>query len=418
MRELDPQKQQQFAHEVVEKLRAAGFEAYWAGGCVRDELLGRIPKDYDVATSAKPPEIQSLFPRSIAVGAAFGVITVVGPKRAGQIEVTTFREDATYSDGRHPDSVSFSTPERDAQRRDFTINGLFYDPADQRVIDFVGGRADLERRVVRAIGNPRDRFDEDKLRMLRAVRFATTFGFSLDPQTEAAIHELAPELTLVSAERITMEMRLMLVQEARAKAVEMLERVRLLPVILPELSPSGSGANLTGDEWQNSLCALAELEAPSFPLALATLLHAQASVEQAEAIALRWKLSTRDGGLTCWLLQNQSALMGARGMPWPKLQRLMISPDIRELIELHRAIAVARREATDDFTFCEEVLAKPPEELNPKPLLSGDDLIAHGLRPGKHFQGLLEAVRNAQLEGKVRTREEALKLVEQLYTRL
>src|SRR5208337_2552590 len=188
----------QFALEVVRRLRGAGFEAYWAGGCVRDELLGRRPKDYDVATSAAPPEIRGLFGqrRTLPLGAAFGVITVLGPRPAGMIEVATFRQDADYSDGRHPDHVTFSSAREDAARRDFTINGMFFDPIDGQVIDFVGGQEDLRNQLIRAIGSPRLRFGEDKLRMLRAVRFTAAFGFSIDAETAAAVCEMAAEIAV------------------------------------------------------------------------------------------------------------------------------------------------------------------------------------------------------------------------------
>ena len=206
---IDPEQQRRFALEVVRQLRTAGFEAYWAGGCVRDELLGRTPKDYDVATNATPPQIRALFgnTRTLPLGAAFGVITVLGPRSAGMIEVATFRQDAEYSDGRHPDHVTFSSAREDAARRDFTINGMFFDPVDGQVIDFVGGQADLRDHLIRAIGSPRLRFGEDKLRMLRAVRFTAAFGFSLDAETAATIREMAHEIPVVSPERIAMEMR-------------------------------------------------------------------------------------------------------------------------------------------------------------------------------------------------------------------
>ncbi|MCD4726297.1 MAG: CCA tRNA nucleotidyltransferase, partial [Pirellulales bacterium] len=215
---LIPKEQRRFALEVVRRLRAAGFEAYWAGGCVRDQLIGRTPADYDVATDAEPERIRALFGRrrTLALGAAFGVISVIGPKPAGLVEVTTFRRDAAYSDGRHPDSVAFSTAAEDASRRDFTINGLFYDPIGQQVIDFVGGQKDLAARLVRAIGSARDRFAEDKLRMLRAVRFTAAFDFTLDAEARRAIAEMAAEIHVVSPERIAVEMRRLLADRNRA----------------------------------------------------------------------------------------------------------------------------------------------------------------------------------------------------------
>ena len=232
---VDAARQRVFAREIVEKLRAHGFEALWAGGCVRDELLGIRPKDYDVATSATPDQIRDVFGRrrTLEIGAAFGVITVLGPRAAGQIEVATFRTDATYSDGRHPDSVSFTDAEHDAQRRDFTINGLFFDPLTDRVVDYVGGQADLNARIVRAIGSPRLRFSEDRLRMLRAVRFAATFAFTIEPETLRAIQEMAVDVTRVSPERIGMEIRRMLLDPNRAVALELLRETKLLPHVLP-----------------------------------------------------------------------------------------------------------------------------------------------------------------------------------------
>jgi len=238
---VDPEKQREFAVEVVRQLREHGFEAYWAGGCVRDQLLGRAPYDYDVATSAHPEEIRRVFKhrKTLAVGAAFGVMTVLGTRGAGQIEVATFRQDVGYSDGRHPDRIAFSSPEQDAQRRDFTINGMFYDPLENRIIDFVGGEADLKNRIVRAIGDARQRIAEDKLRMLRAVRFASIFDFRLEANTRDAICDMAPQVTVVSAERIADEMRIVLVHPARIRAIELLKTSGLLQAILPDAAALG-----------------------------------------------------------------------------------------------------------------------------------------------------------------------------------
>ncbi|MDX1946089.1 MAG: CCA tRNA nucleotidyltransferase, partial [Pirellulaceae bacterium] len=232
----DPTQAREFATDVVARLRAAGYEALFAGGCVRDQLLGITPKDYDVATSATPDQVRDCLGhrRTLPIGASFGVITALGPRGAGQVEVATFRRDAGYSDGRHPDSVSFTTAEQDALRRDFTINGMFFDPVASQVIDYVGGQDDLARGVIRAIGDPAQRIAEDKLRMLRAVRFAARFDFALDEGTLAAIRRQASELVIVSAERIAAEMRLMLIHPNRARAAAMLHVAGLLEVILPE----------------------------------------------------------------------------------------------------------------------------------------------------------------------------------------
>jgi poly(A) polymerase len=419
---LDPEHQREFAVEVVRKLRGRGFEAFWAGGCVRDRILGHTPKDYDVATTATPEEIRQIFGtrRTVAVGAAFGVIAVVGPKTAGHVEVATFRQDAPYSDGRRPDSVEFSTPEADARRRDFTINGLFYDPLDNRVIDYVGGQDDLAKRVLRAIGDPHARFVEDKLRLLRAVRIAAAFGLTLDPATRDAVRTMAPQITIVSAERIAAEMRLMLVHENRARAVMLLREMGLLNAILPELTAANEPEMLIAsgrpddEAWSTALKVLEGLIKPHFPLALAALLHLFVDSAGAAEICRRWKLSNHESHDTCWLVKNQSALTGARQMAWPKLQRMLISAQIDELLALQQARAQATGTDTADFEYCRELLKMAPEQLNPAPLVTGDDLIVHGVPRGKQYQRLLEAVRDAQLEKRILTKQEALALVDEL----
>ena len=406
---IDPQAQRDFALDVVTKLRARGFEALWAGGFVRDQLLGGTPKDYDVATSARPEEIREVFGkrRTIPVGAAFGVITVLGPsKSAGQIEVATFRQDAAYSDGRHPDAITFSTPEADAQRRDFTINGLFFDPVADKVIDYVGGQQDLSQRLLRAIGNPHERIAEDKLRMLRAARFAARFDFKLDAATRAAVRAMAAEITVVSAERIATEMRLMLTHATRAHAVSLLAEVGLLAVVLPEVSTQAA------DDWKATLAELDGLTDPSFPLALAVLVHRFANREQSVEIGARWKLSNKEIDRASWLVEHKHALRKAAQQPWPHVQRLLIQDGIDELL----AMTSATREDSDaDVAFCREKLAMPNAELNPPPLVTGNDLRAHGIPPGRVYQQLLEAVRDAQLEKKIQSKPEALSLAADLY---
>lgn len=425
---LDPEKQREFALDVVRTLRSHGFESYWAGGCVRDRLLGHPPKDYDVATTALPEQIREVFTRrrTVPIGAQFGVITVVGPKPAGQVEVATFRQDATYSDGRHPDAVEFSTPEADAHRRDFTINGLFYDPLEDRVIDFVGGVADLGRGVVRAIGEPRARFQEDKLRLLRAVRFTATFDFALDPATRDSVEAMAGEIGVVSVERIAEEMRRMLTHRSRASAVDLLRSVGLLDQILPELSTANDATAMTSigrpgpAAWQAALAALHLLTEPSFSLPLAALIHPFVDGAGAWTLARRWKLSNDDSKRVRWLIENQTALVGARQMAWSRLQPLLTTSGIEDLIELHVALAgVTGSESTAtasaaDLAHCREKLDLPPDVLDPSPLLTGDDLVAHGVPRGKSYQRLLQAVRDAQLEGRILTREDALTLVDRL----
>ena len=376
------------------QLRKAGFEALWAGGCVRDQLLGRQAKDFDVATTATPEEIRAAFGhrRTVDVGAAFGVIKVLGPKGAADVEVATFRQDATYSDGRHPDAVQFSTAEVDAQRRDFTINGLFYDPVEDAVIDYVGGQDDLARGIVRAIGDPHARFGEDKLRLLRAVRFAASFDFQLDPDTRTAIEAMAAEVTVVSAERIAGEMRLMLVHPRRARAIDMLAEVELLAAVLPELefgddpaarTPTG---RLATEAWVASLEVLDCLATVEFPPSLAALLHPFVDAAGCQVICRRWKLSNHDTARACWLIENQHALDGAEHAHWPRLQRILIQPGIEDLLALDEAMRKAAGKSLDDIEFCRERLAWPRDQLDPPPLATGDDLVAHGVPRGKHYQ--------------------------------
>ena len=403
---IDPEQQRGFALDVVRRLRTAGFEAYWAGGCVRDELLGRRPKDYDVATSATPPEIRALFGnrRTLPLGAAFGVITVLGPRPAGMIEVATFRQDAGYSDGRHPDHVTFSSAREDAARRDFTINGMFFDPVEGKVIDYVAGQEDLQDRLIRAIGSPRMRFGEDKLRMLRAVRFAAVFGFAIDAETAAAVREMAGQITVVSPERIAMEMRRVLTEPGRVQGLRLLVELGLAAAVMPEIVPRDEASQA---RTEHALGVLGRLQDPSFPLALAALLAQQAGAATVREVGLRWKLSNQETDEAAWLVVHRDALAGARAMRWSKLQPVLAHPWAEPLVALHEA---ASPQGPDEAAYCRELLAQPREKLNPPPLLTGDDLRVHGLQPGRKFKTILQAVRDAQLDGEIRTQEEAIKL--------
>lgn len=411
MPELVPEKQRRFAVEVVEKLRAAGFQAYWAGGCVRDQLMGRTPKDYDVATDAHPPQIRRVFDRrrTVAVGAAFGVITVLGPEESGQVEVATFRSDAAYSDGRHPDSVRFSTAREDAARRDFTINGLFYDPIDGQVIDLVGGQEDLARGVLRAVGDPRERIGEDKLRMLRAVRFSASLGFTLEANTLSAIREMADQVSVVSAERIAMEIERMLVDRRRTTAVRLLVETGLAAVVLPEIVPVDRDGQRRLD---NTLDVMKRLETPGFPLALSALLYSAVDPAAAERVCKRWRLSNFNTDRTCWLVTHHAALDHARTERWSKVQRLLAADGVDDLLALGEARAPSG--GADEIAWCRTRMAELGEELDPPMLLTGDDLIRHGIPVGPAYRGLLRQVRDAQLDGEIRTRADALALVDQL----
>jgi tRNA nucleotidyltransferase/poly(A) polymerase len=415
--QLDPAAARQFAVVVVERLRKAGYESLWAGGCVRDQLLNKTPKDYDVATSATPAQVRDLFGqrRTHAVGASFGVITVLGPKPAGQIEVATFRRDAGYSDGRHPDSVTFSSAEEDAQRRDFTINGLFFDPLAGQTIDYVGGVEDLQRRVIRAIGDPYQRFAEDKLRMLRAVRFAATFDFALDEPTLVAITKQAHELVIVSAERVAAEMARMLVHENRAKAVELLLDSSLIDVILPEgkvLDPeSDEPPNVQrGDVGRRTLAVLSALVQPAFGTALAALLRELPAhnAPLAKVIGERWRLAREDSDLAGWLLAHEKLALAAHTSPWPRVQRMLICPQAVELVKYLRAVESVTLGVTPAAEFCASKLALPSDVLNPPPLITGDDLKQLGIKPGPQFKVILDAVRDGQLEERIKTRDEAV----------
>ncbi|MEX0678242.1 MAG: CCA tRNA nucleotidyltransferase [Pirellulales bacterium] len=408
--------------EVVRTLLERGFEAYWAGGCVRDRLLGHKPKDYDVGTTATPEQIREVFGKrkTVAVGAQFGVIAVVGPKMAGQIEVATFRRDTTYSDGRHPDAVEYSTPESDAHRRDFTINGLFYDPLEDRVIDLVGGVDDLGRGIVRAIGEPRARFEEDKLRLLRAVRFASTFEFTLDLPTRQAIEAMAEQIKVVSAERIAIEMHRMLVHRRRAGAVDLLRDVGLLAIILPELAMANEAGVLTAtgraadEAWLAALDTLDALAEPGFPLALAGLLHPFVDGLGTAQVCRRWKLSNSETNRAQWLVSHQNALAGAPSAAWSHLQPILVAGGIEDLVALVEATAAAAGRKSDEAAYCRKLLNLPRHQLDPPPLLTGDDLIAHGVPRGKQYARLLRSVREAQLDKKIATKAEALALVGRL----
>jgi len=352
----------QFALWVVEKLRAAGFQSLWAGGCVRDELLGLEPSDYDVATDATPEQVRACFGKrhTLAIGAAFGVIVVLGRGNAGQVEVATFRRDVGYSDGRRPDAVEFCTAREDALRRDFTMNGLFFDPVSQQVLDFVGGREDLAAGIVRAIGDPVARFGEDKLRMLRAARFASTFGFHIDPLTAEAVRREARSLLVVSAERIAAEMRKMLVPATRADGVALLRELHLLEVILPEASRlfEPRTDEEPGDSlWPTTLTILRTLRPPTFRLALAALLWGIHGGDpqpptRVRDIGARLKLSNYDAEGLAWLLTQEPLLRRARTVPWPTLQRVLIAPAIDEALTLTEATASVVDGHTYDIEYC------------------------------------------------------------------
>jgi len=438
--------EREFATDVVRRLREAGFEALWAGGCVRDQLLGMEPHDFDVATDARPEQVQKVFRRTIAVGESFGVIEVLGPRIDGEhlkVQVATFRADGEYVDGRRPSSVTFGSAREDALRRDFTINGMFFDPLDIRLIDFVGGKTDLEARVLRAIGDPRARFNEDKLRLLRAVRFAARFELDIEPATAAALHEMAAELPVVSAERIAVEIRKMLTDRHRVRGLRLLDDVGLLPVILPEVArmhgvPQGLPAAPTGDLWDHTLAVVEKLPADtSFPLAFATLLHdvgkpttigrtpdrytfhghEHAGRQIAEKITERLKLSTAEREQIAWLVEKHQYLSEAPVMRKSRLKTVLAHAGIADLLALHRADAVGSGRLVAHVEFAEQKLREWTEsgELDPPPLLTGEDLKAMKIPQGPAYKRILDLVREGQLDGTVTTAEQAREMVKQLF---
>jgi poly(A) polymerase len=404
----DPVAARGFAAEIVSRLRGDGHETYWAGGCVRDELLGRIPADYDVATAATPAIVRGVFGRrrTLAIGAAFGVITVLGPKRAGQVEVATFRTDAAYTDGRHPAGVTFCSAREDATRRDFTINGLFLDPLSGEVHDFVGGRADLAAGIVRAIGVPAMRFGEDHLRMLRAVRFTAFFDFVLEGETRAAIERMAHLVTAVSPERIAAELRAMTSRPGRRRALELLDETGLAREVLPELAPAGEAGQ---QAWQEAAGVVAALDEPSLPQALSAI-AADREPAVLRAIASRLRLSNQEAKTAGWLHAGLREL--GEGDParraWSAVQPWVADERAPLLADLLRArAACGRGDATAAAWFTAQV-ERPRHETDPPPLVTGTDLLAAGVPPGPAVGAALARIRGLQLDGRIATKEEAI----------
>ena len=401
----DHDAQRKFAIDVVRRLRAAGFDSVFAGGCVRDQLLKIEPKDYDVATDATPDQVREIFGRrrTLAVGAAFGVIVVLGRKHQGQVEVATFRSDAEYSDGRRPDAVVFTDAQSDAKRRDFTINGMFYDPLDDRTIDYVGGVEDLDRGVIRAIGDPHERLAEDYLRMLRAVRFTARFGFALEDQTRHAVEANAPRIVSVSAERILNELERMLLHSGRRQAVELLLETGLMRHILPELATESDST----ESFSPTLEILDRLTCETPPPAIAALLLGRLQAGDVEPLGRRLKMSNHDIARTKWLVENATRLRTARRMPHSQLQPILIHDGIGELLQLFAAIE-DESQSIDTVRFVHGQLARDRSELDPKPLIDGSDLKRLGLKPGPLFREILTTIRNDQLNRVLTTKAAAI----------
>jgi poly(A) polymerase len=436
------------AIRIARTLREQGYSAYLVGGCVRDLLLDREPADYDVATSATPQEVMRIFPQTFAVGAQFGVVLVPVRRNSAEgerdnyaIEVATFRSDGAYSDGRHPDEVQFSKDARmDVQRRDFTTNGLLLDPDTREVLDYVGGREDLKQGIIRTIGQAHQRFAEDKLRMLRAVRFAARFGYSIDEQTFAAIRELAPQIHQVSRERVRDEILKMLTEGHARRAFELLDQTGLLEQILPEIKKMQGVAqppqyHPEGDVWIHTLMLLEGLPAGcSKTLALGALLHdvgkpptfrvapdrirfdshAEIGTKMAAEICRRFRLSNDDTDQVLSLVANHMRFGDVQRMKDSTLKRFFRLPRFEQHLELHRLDCQSSHRDLSLYDFAKEKFQTlPAEQIRPQPLITGADLIVAGYKPGPQFKELLTAVEDAQLDGSISTREEALELVRQ-----
>jgi poly(A) polymerase len=446
------------AKKICATLRAAGYQAYLVGGCVRDILLGREPADYDVATDATPDIVQKIFPRSLAVGAQFGVIIVLNQEVLGdpavdsgesdtvQVEVATFRSDIGYSDGRHPDRVAYTkSAEDDVRRRDFTINGLLLDPQTGAVLDFVHGRDDIKAKVIRAIGDPERRFTEDKLRMVRAVRFAARFGYTIEPRTFAAIVHLAPEIRQVSAERLRDELTKILTEGEGKRGLELLDSTGLLARILPEVAKMKGVAqppqyHPEGDVWVHTLLMIEKLGANCHEtLAWGVLLHdvgkpptftptsnpsdrirfnehAEVGTRMAEEICRRLRFSNEETAQISALVANHMKFKDVLNMRPATLKRFVRIDRFGEHLELHRLDCLSSHGSLENYNYTRRFIEEtPPEQVRPARLLTGDDLKAMGFVPGPAFRDILEAVEDAQLDGKVSNRDEAIRMVSQQF---
>jgi poly(A) polymerase len=454
----------EFAISIVRKLREHDHKAYFVGGCVRDLLLRREPADYDVATSATPDEVMRIFPETYAVGEQFGVVLVpaaknhvipsatetsaeskgrleTGASKFNTVEVATFRSDIGYSDGRHPDKVRFSkSPDEDVARRDFTINGMMLDPITNEVLDLVGGRKDLEAGIVRAIGDPERRFAEDKLRMLRAIRFSARFGYTIEPKTFSAIQKLACQINQVSRERVRDELTRMLTEGHAREALLLLDASGLLHEVLPEIAAMKGVEqppefHPEGDVFVHTLLLLANLPQPCPPtLAWGALLHdvgkpptfrvapdrirfddhVNVGVKMAEEICQRLRFSKKDIEQILALVHNHMRFGDVHRMKESTFKRFVRMPHFEEHLELHRLDCESSLRNLNSYNLVREKLASlTPEVMRPAPLLTGEDLIGSGYAPGPRFKEILSAVEDGQLEGRLQSKQSAMEFVRQ-----
>ena len=425
----------QAATEIVRQLREEGFQAYLVGGCVRDLVMGREPKDYDIATDATPEHVVRLYPNALTVGAQFGVVMV--PHETGNIEVATFRSDGRYADGRHPAEVRYAqTPQEDVRRRDFTINGLLFNPATEQVLDYVGGERDIRARRIRTIGDPVERFKEDRLRMLRAVRFAARFVFALDAAAKDAIRKLAPQIHDVSAERVREEIVKILTEGQARRGFELLDETGLLKEVLPEIKAlqgvqQPPEFHPEGDVWVHTMLMLEGLRQATPTLALGVLLHdvgkpptfairerirfdnhVEVGAQMALGVCQRLRLSTRDTERVVELVRHHLRFKDFPRMKRSTQLRFLRMEGFEEHLELHRLDCLASHGDLTNYELARLLLTEtPPAEIKPAPLVRGQDLIAQGYTPGPLFKQILQAVEDAQLEGSLHSREDALRLV-------
>lgn len=443
---MDPtvsQRRESLAREIVFELKRRGHQAFLVGGCVRDTLLGIAPKDYDVSTDATPDLLTEYFPNAQTVGAHFGVVLIAREPQV-HVEVAAFRSEGGYADGRRPEQVSFETdPKLDVTRRDFTINGLLFDPLEERLYDYVGGVADLEAGVVRAIGDPIIRFKEDHLRMLRAIRFAARLGFSIDGATMAAMRELAWSIQRISAERIREELVRILTEGKARRGLELMDEAGLLPYVLPEVKAfqgvqQPPEYHPEGDVWTHVLLMLDSLQRPTPTLALGVLLHdvgkpptfrvadrirfdchAEVGAVLSKDILARLRFPNDETDQVTSLVANHMRFKDVMQMRPSTLKRFLCLPHFEEHLELHRLDCLASNGYTAAYEFVRRKLQEySEEELRPVRLLNGRDLIEHGFQPGPEFSQALQAVETAQLEGEIRTKEEALTIAVQVLQQL
>ena len=450
------------AISIVRTLRERGHQAYLVGGCVRDMVLGHEPADYDVTTDATPDQVMRIFPETYAVGAQFGVVLVppgspearelrpavdgtsvpTDHSKADVVEVATFRSDIGYSDGRHPDRVQFSIdPREDVERRDFTINGLLLDPIKGEILDFVGGQQDLKAGIIQTIGSPEQRFEEDKLRMLRAVRFAARFEYTIDPATFAAMQKLAGNIHQVSRERVRDELSKMLIEGHARRAFLLLDESGLLQQVLPEISAMKGVAqppqfHPEGDVFVHTLLLLEKLPRPSpMTLAWGALLHdvgkpatfrvadrirfdghVEVGVKMAEQICRRFRFSNHDTEQILALVKNHMRFGDVQRMKESTLKKFMRLPQFEEHLELHRLDCQSSHGDLTSYEFTREKLVSTPEaSMRPAPLVTGNDLINAGYVPGPRFKEILAAVEDSQLEGQLQNKEQALAFVRQSF---